>query len=219
MKYQILKNDSIQITHPKPRLPVNLYRVVALKDFSVMGFDVKEGDIGGYIQSEQNLSQDDLSWITNNGKVFDSVKLTDSLIRGDARVFGNCNIKNSQIAGRATVYENAIIEGSFIGSNCIVNGHTNLSKVFMYNSSQITGTSIVTDSELHDGCRISGESVVEDVILYGTCEIKSSKVENCKYTGRIVVVNDNRKDETLTYEPDLQIEQGDLDKRVDPFGN
>lgn len=43
MKYRIDKNDSINFYGR------TLYRIVALKDFS----DVKAGDKGGYVQSEE----------------------------------------------------------------------------------------------------------------------------------------------------------------------
>ena len=48
MKYEILKDDFIEFDDRK------LYRIRALKDFH----NVKEGEAGGYIESEQNLSQE-----------------------------------------------------------------------------------------------------------------------------------------------------------------
>ena len=51
-----------------------LYRIQALRDFG----NVKEGDIGGYIESEKNLSQDGDAWVY-----------------GDARVYGNADIKTT----------------------------------------------------------------------------------------------------------------------------
>ena len=45
-----------------------LFRIKALKDFN----DVKKGDIGGYIQSENNLSQLDDCWIYDNAVVRDN---------------------------------------------------------------------------------------------------------------------------------------------------
>jgi len=41
-----------------------LYRIRALKDFG----DVKKGDIGGYIQSKSNLSQEGNVWIYDAAK-------------------------------------------------------------------------------------------------------------------------------------------------------
>ena len=45
-KYRLLKNDTITVDGK------TLYRIEALRDFA----DVKKGDKGGYIESEDNLS-------------------------------------------------------------------------------------------------------------------------------------------------------------------
>lgn len=46
-------------------------RIVAIRDFD----DVKEGDLGGYIESESNLSQEDTCWIYDNAKVYGNAKV------------------------------------------------------------------------------------------------------------------------------------------------
>ena len=48
-----------------------LYRIIALKDF----FDVKKGDIGGYVQSEDNLSQEGDCWVYDQAKCMDDAKI------------------------------------------------------------------------------------------------------------------------------------------------
>ena len=40
-------------------------RVVALIDFS----NIKTGDIGGFVESEENLSHDGLCWVSGNAQV------------------------------------------------------------------------------------------------------------------------------------------------------
>ena len=60
-----------------------LYRIQALKDFG----DVKAGDLGGYVESGGNLSQDGNCWVYDGAKVFDN-----ALVYEDARVFGNGSI-------------------------------------------------------------------------------------------------------------------------------
>lgn len=57
-----------------------LYRIQALRDFG----NVTKGDIGGYIESEKNLSQDGNAWVYGNARV-----------SGDARVYGNADIKTT----------------------------------------------------------------------------------------------------------------------------
>ena len=48
-----------------------LFRIKALKDFS----NVKKGDIGGYVESEKNLSQDGNCWIYDNAVVMGNAKV------------------------------------------------------------------------------------------------------------------------------------------------
>ena len=70
-----------------------LYRIEALMDFS----DVKTGDKGGFVQSENNLSQLGNAWVYGNAKVCGKAE-----VRGDANVCGN-----AEVCGDAKVYGNA----------------------------------------------------------------------------------------------------------------
>lgn len=56
-----------------------MYRIRALKDFS----DVKKGDLGGYVESEYNLSQTGNCWIYD-----------DSIVGLGARIIDNAMLKN-----------------------------------------------------------------------------------------------------------------------------
>ena len=76
MKYK-LTNQTIQ---HKGR---TLYRIQALMDFR----DVKTGDLGGWVESEKNLSQEGLCWIYDEGKVY-----------GNAWVFGNSIVVDSNVS-------------------------------------------------------------------------------------------------------------------------
>jgi NDP-sugar pyrophosphorylase family protein len=66
-----------------------LHRIQALKNFS----NVKEGDLGGWIEKESNLSQDGDAWVYNEAEV-----------HGNARVYGN-----AQIFDEAKVYDYALV--------------------------------------------------------------------------------------------------------------
>ena len=50
---------------------ITLYRIEALKDFG----DVKEGDKGGFIESEENLSHDGNCWVYGNAKVYEKAEV------------------------------------------------------------------------------------------------------------------------------------------------
>ena len=69
-----------------------LYRIQALRDFG----NVKEGDIGGYIESEKNLSQDGNAWVSGDARVYgDACVYGNARVSGDARVYGNADIKTT----------------------------------------------------------------------------------------------------------------------------
>ena len=80
MKYEILKDEFIEFDGRK------LYRIKALKDFH----NVKEGEFGGYIESEQNLSQEGDAWVCGNARVYGNAWVYgDAWVSGNAWVFGN----------------------------------------------------------------------------------------------------------------------------------
>lgn len=82
-KYILLKNDTIKVNGH------TLYRIQAVKDFS----DVKKGDIGGYIESEENLSHENDCWVYDDAKVY-----------GNAEVYGSASItENAEVYGDAKV--------------------------------------------------------------------------------------------------------------------
>jgi len=62
----------------------NLKQIRALRDFG----NVKAGELGGFLESENNLSQDGDAWVSGDARVF-----------GKAQVFGN-----AQVFGDAWVY-------------------------------------------------------------------------------------------------------------------
>jgi len=91
MKYELDKS----VTKKAPN-GETLYRVRALKDFdTIIGRKVKKGDLGGWVTSEDRLSQDDNCWIFDEcmmyGKSYrfeDSVGFENSQQYGDSRQFG-----------------------------------------------------------------------------------------------------------------------------------
>lgn len=58
-----------------------LYRIIACKTFK----DVHEGELGGWIESYDNLSQDDNAWVYGNANV-----------SGNVKVYDNANLRNER---------------------------------------------------------------------------------------------------------------------------
>ncbi len=75
-----------------------LYRVRALCD--IPGLDVKEGDTGGFVETEQNLNQFGAAWVSGDARVFG-----DASVFGDARVFGAAILAVTGLpSGNATLF-------------------------------------------------------------------------------------------------------------------
>ena len=118
---------------------VVLHRIKALNSFG----NIKEGDLGGWIESEKNLSQDGDAWVSGNAKVYDNATVGGyAFIRGKATVFGNATIRgdawvfdnatvsgNAIVSGNATVSENATVEDNAkVRGNATVYGNATVSR-------------------------------------------------------------------------------------------
>lgn len=91
-----------------------LHRIRALKDFS----SIKNGDLGGWVETEDNLSQEDNCWISDNARISD-----------DAVIFGNARVSNDVV-----IRDKAMISGyTRLSGNLIVFGDTQLTgSVWIY---------------------------------------------------------------------------------------
>ncbi|WP_099347969.1 hypothetical protein [Acetobacter aceti] len=76
-KYELLENDTV--TAPNG---AKLFRIRALVAIAMIG--VSAGDLGGYVESQNNLSVFGNAWVFGNARVF-----------GDAWVSGNARVKLS----------------------------------------------------------------------------------------------------------------------------
>ena len=77
---------------------VTLHRIEALMDFA----DVKKGDKGGFVQSEDNLSHNGDCWVCDYAKVYGN-----AMVYGNAFVFGSAKVfGNAFVFGNAEIYKN-----------------------------------------------------------------------------------------------------------------
>lgn len=84
-----------------------VYRIRALRDFG----DVKAGDLGGYIECEQNLSHSGNCWVYDGAAVCcDAVVKDDATVRGNADIIQAAVVSgNANVFGDARVTDNAVI--------------------------------------------------------------------------------------------------------------
>ena len=100
-KYEIVKDMVIEYNGK------TLYRIRALKNFD----DIKTGNLGGYVESYNNLSQKDNCWIYKNAKVYGNAKVFENAKVYDyAEIYDNAEVYGSaKVFGAAKVYDNTII--------------------------------------------------------------------------------------------------------------
>lgn len=89
-----------------------------------------EGAIGGWIQSERNLSHDGTAWIHSDTHVY-----------GDVVVKGSSNIKNSEISGEG------VIDGSVSIFDSTIQGKFNISGYLLMTNSELYGRTILNDGK------------------------------------------------------------------------
>jgi carbonic anhydrase/acetyltransferase-like protein (isoleucine patch superfamily) len=155
-KYELVKEDSI--VHKGH----TLYRIRCLWKRGLSN-SAEYGKLGGYVESEKNLSQKGKCWIEDDAKVYGN-----AVVDGDATLFMN-----------AEAYDNAIVTGSaFISQNSKIYENAKVFGGTMYKDSQIYG-----NAKMFFGVTLSGKSQV-----FGDAELGNSK----SYTTSIKV-DDNAK--------------------------
>ena len=75
-KYELTSDTKIVFGHI-------LYRIKALSSFGC----VSAGDLGGFLESEKNLSQNGDAWVYGDAEVYG-----DAWVYGDARVYGDAEV-------------------------------------------------------------------------------------------------------------------------------
>ena len=68
-----------------------LHRIESLKDFTLInGKEIHKGDLGGWVENENNLSQEDLCWIYEECKMYENARRSgNSIGYGNSRQHGN----------------------------------------------------------------------------------------------------------------------------------
>ena len=87
-----------------------LFQIKALISFG----NVKEGELGGYIEEEANLDHSGDAWVYGDAEVYGDAKVYgNAWVYGNAEVYGNAKVcGNAWVYGDAKVYGNAWVYGS-----------------------------------------------------------------------------------------------------------
>ena len=107
------KYEITDIAHP---VSPELHRIRALRQ---VGIDVPVGELGGFVQSEANLSQDrDEAWLYG-----DSVSRDDARVCDGARLYDQAMAQDlALVSGSSTMYDNAVAcDNAILTAGCIRN--------------------------------------------------------------------------------------------------
>lgn len=157
-----------------------LYRIIAIDNFK----DVKIGDLGGFVESYDNLSQDGLCWIYDNACVYEKAQVcNNACISKNALVFNFALIKDnafvsdyaivcdkavicdsSKILQNASVYGFARVEGnSKIYGRAVISGAASIcGNSSICGNAEICGLASLTD------CTIRYEKLSENICFYNS---------------------------------------------------
>jgi len=131
---------------------IALYRIQATAPLEHL--DIGAGDLGGWVQGENNLAQDGLAWVGDEAIVMDQARVEgDATVAGDALIQGVATIK-----GNAKVYDDAQV-----GGEAIVAGNAEVFEavevggaIHIYGNAQVSG-----DHVLDSDAQIGGEARIE----------------------------------------------------------
>ena len=187
-----------------------LHRIRALRD--ITRFGVKAGELGGFVEEENNLSQDGDAWVSGDAKVFGDAWVCGNAkiygkawVFGKARVSGNAEIScdawvfgdawvsdKAEIYGKAKVFGDAWVYGNakIYGNACVFDNARVSGKADISGDAWVYGNACVFDNAcVSSDAKISGDACVSDnAEIYGDAEVSANSdymvVKNTWSSGR-----------------------------------
>ena len=155
-----------------------LFRIKALASFGT----VSVGDLGGFVEKEENLSNDGSAWVSGNARVFGNARVSDNAqVSGDAWVFGDTRVfSNASISGNATISGNARVYGkASISGNASVSGDA-----CVYGKASISGNASVSgDACIFENAQVSGDAWVSGAAQVSRAALVSGDADYAVVTG------------------------------------
>ena len=157
-----------------------MLRIISLRDFS----DVKQGEKGGLIEKERNLSQEGDCWISYNARVYGDAEVSDNaMILHNAEVFGNAHVAgDARVFGYANIFDNALVFGKArVFGNAHVAGNARVfENASVSDQAHITDNARVSgNARVYDNAVVLGDAhVAGDERIGGDAEIKQTSNDN-----------------------------------------
>ena len=138
---------------------IKLFRIKALRDIG----SIEDGEFGGYIEKEDNLSHEGNAWVYGDALVYGNAEVC-----GNARVCGNAEVYgNAWVCGNAEVFGDALVYGdALVCGNAEVYGNAE----------------VCDDARVYDDARVCGNAevygnawVCGNALVYGNADYVTIK--------------------------------------------
>ena len=138
-----------------------LFRIKALISFG----SVEAGELGGYVEKEDNLAQDGDAWVCDDAWVYGNAR-----VYGNAEVYGNARVcGNAWVCGNARVCDDAWVYGNaWVCDDAWVYGNAEV-----YGDARVCGNAWVCgNARVCDDAWVYGNAwVCDDAWVYGNAEV------------------------------------------------
>lgn len=143
-----------------------LRRIRALVDIPRAG--VRAGDLGGWLEKEENLHHDGAAWVSEDAQVYGNARVSgNAWVFGKTEIFDNTEVYgDAQVYGTAGVFGNAMIYGNArVSGNARVHGDALVS-----DAAQVYG-----DARVSGNARIYGDALVHgDALVFGVARVQDT---------------------------------------------
>ncbi|AJD93270.1 hypothetical protein JMA_39520 (plasmid) [Jeotgalibacillus malaysiensis] len=85
------------------QVELTVHEIRALKSFDIRGKHIEKGGIGGYIESEESLSQYDNSWVDKVSVVCNGAIIEENSLLQHSRIVGDIRVRNTGVASSTIV--------------------------------------------------------------------------------------------------------------------
>lgn len=185
-KYELLKDD-FKMTKDGTKL----YRVCAVIDLPFT-----DEQLGGYIESEDNLSQDGNAWVRPGAYVMGNAKIIDgacvqgddkdiALIKDNAIISGKAFVTSGMVKGNAIITDDASVIGAKVSENAVISGCAKIhgKGVYISGNAKVTDVARITAvsniSKVYDDAVVCGKAIVHESTVCGNAVVQDEALVNC----------------------------------------
>lgn len=194
-KYEFTGNTKVV---PQPTIlddySITIREIRAIRDLATHG--VRAGDVGGWIENEENLSHEGDCWVGKDAYVYDRSEVVGdalvvcSKISGGAHIGGNAYVQDSQILGKnSSIVDDAYVRGVIVHGTLHAHSNANFEDCVIFQYVKAMDEDIVVktsnfygENRLSKDTRIEKSNIHDVQFRQGTHRIIGSSIESASGT-------------------------------------